>query len=82
MKRRNNRRSTELIQKTTCQVFGNLLGCCLPSISRELPTVFHVIDSASRERLESNYASTNVLSLTGQISKTPQVLPIAELCFF
>ncbi|MDR1552990.1 MAG: hypothetical protein LBS69_05955 [Prevotellaceae bacterium] len=36
-------------------------------ISRELPTVFHVIDNASRENIGGNYVSINVLSLTGQL---------------
>ncbi|MDR1553139.1 MAG: hypothetical protein LBS69_06725 [Prevotellaceae bacterium] len=34
-------------------------------MSRELPTVFHVIGSASRENLSDNYFSTDILSLTG-----------------
>ncbi|MDR1553175.1 MAG: hypothetical protein LBS69_06915, partial [Prevotellaceae bacterium] len=34
-------------------------------MSRELPTVFHVIDSASRENIGGNYVSTDILSLTG-----------------
>ncbi|MDR2652375.1 MAG: hypothetical protein LBC68_08705 [Prevotellaceae bacterium] len=32
-------------------------------ISRELPTVFHVIDTASREWLGCDYFSTNISSL-------------------
>ncbi|MDR1552670.1 MAG: hypothetical protein LBS69_04305 [Prevotellaceae bacterium] len=34
-------------------------------MARELPTVFHVIDNASRENLGGYYDSTNILSLTG-----------------
>jgi hypothetical protein len=34
-------------------------------MSRELPTVFHVIGRASRENLGGNYFSTDILSLTG-----------------
>ncbi|MDR1551922.1 MAG: hypothetical protein LBS69_00450 [Prevotellaceae bacterium] len=34
-------------------------------ISRELPTVFHVIGNASRENLGGYYVSTNVLSIAG-----------------
>jgi hypothetical protein len=34
-------------------------------MSRELPTVFHVIGSASRENIGGNYFSADILSLTG-----------------
>jgi hypothetical protein len=37
---------------------------------RELPAVFHVIDSASRKTLGGDYVSTDILSLTGQASPT------------
>jgi hypothetical protein len=35
-------------------------------MSRELPAVFNVIDNASREPLDGDYLSTDILSLTGQ----------------
>ncbi|MDR1553459.1 MAG: hypothetical protein LBS69_08370 [Prevotellaceae bacterium] len=39
-------------------------------MSRELPTVFHIIGRASRENIGGNYLSTDILSLTGHFKLT------------